>query len=56
MIALAIVATIAAVGLSVMTVFANGMRSSPGEFQGRSLVVVVGWLVAFIMWLAWGFS
>jgi hypothetical protein len=55
MIVLAIVATVAAAGLSVMTVFANGMRSSPGEFQGEWLVIA-GWLVAFIMWLAWGFS
>jgi len=51
MIVLAIVATIAAAGLSVMTV----MRSSPGEFQGESLVIA-GWLVAIIMWLTWGFS
>jgi hypothetical protein len=55
MIVLAIVATVAAAFLSVTTVFANGMRSSPGEFQGISLVVV-GWLVAFIMWLAWWLS
>ena len=55
MIVLAIVATIAAACLSVMTVFANGMRSSPGEFQGESLVIA-GWLVAFIMWIAWWFS
>lgn len=55
MIVLAIVATIAAAGLSVMTVFANGMRSSPGEFQGGSLVIA-GWLVALVMWMAWLFS
>jgi uncharacterized membrane protein len=55
MIVLAIIATIAAAGLSVMTIYANGMRSSPGEFQGGSLIVI-GWLVAFIMWLAWWFS
>lgn len=55
MIVLAIVATIAAVGLSVMTIFANGMRSSPGEFQGGALVAI-GWLIAFTMWLAWSFG
>lgn len=55
MIVLAIVATLAAAGLSVLTVFANGMRASPGEFQGGALVVI-GWLVAFIMWLSWAFG
>lgn len=55
MIVLAIIATIAAAGLSVMTVFANGMRSSPGDSRGWGLVIA-GWLVAFVMWLAWWFS
>jgi hypothetical protein len=55
MIVLAIVATLAAIGLSVLTVFANGMRSSPGETQGIGLVVI-GWFISIVMWLAWAFS
>jgi hypothetical protein len=55
MIVLAVVSTIGAAIWSFVVLWANGMRSSPGEFQGGGLVIV-GWLVAFIMWLAWWFS
>lgn len=55
MIVLAIVATIAAFGWSVMVIGANGMRSSPGPFEGRG-TVFAGYAIASVFWLAWWFS
>jgi hypothetical protein len=52
MIVLAIISTLAAIAWSFAVLWANSMRSSPGEFQfGFSLVVA--WLIAATMWLAW---
>jgi hypothetical protein len=55
MIVLAIVATLAAVVWSFFVLFANSMRSSPGEFQGVG-IVAAAWLGVAVMWLAWGFG
>jgi hypothetical protein len=52
MIALAILFTMAAVVWTLMVLYANGMRSSPGAFQGNGSIVVA-WAVAALMWLAW---
>jgi len=55
MMLLAIIATLLAIGWAVITLFANGMRSSPGEFQGGG-TIVVGFAVAAVFWLAWAFG
>lgn len=55
MIVLAILATLAAAGWSVMVFGANGMRSSPGPFEGGLSLSVV-WILAAVMWLAWWFN
>lgn len=55
MIVLAIIATLAAIVTWVMVLFANGMRSSPGPFQFKS-VIVMAWVVAAILWLAYYFN
>lgn len=52
MIVLAIVATIAALAWSGLTLFANGMRDGPGEFRGGGLLVAV-WCGVALLWLAW---
>ena len=55
MLFLAIIATIAAGLWSLVVLFANGMRSSPGEFQGRG-TIIAAWLGAAVLWLAWWFG
>lgn len=55
MTALAVTTTILAIVCSVLVVFANSMRSSPGKFGGGSLLAAV-WVGAFAAWLAWGFA
>lgn len=55
MIILAIVATLAAVVWSFIVLYANGMRSSPGEFMGAG-TIWAAWIGVVVMWLAWGFS
>lgn len=55
MIVFAILGTIAAIVWSVIVVIANGMRASPGEFQGQG-TLIAAWLGAAILWLAWWFG
>lgn len=55
MIVLAIVATLAAIGWTVVVLFANGMRSSPGETQG-TFSVGLFWAVALVLWMAFAFD
>lgn len=55
MIVLAIIATIAGVVWSLVVVGANGMRSSPGEFEGGAMLAAT-WIGVAIMWLAWWFG
>ena len=55
MIVLAIVCTLAAIAWSFAVLWANSMRSSPGEFQFGS-TLIVAWIATAIMWLAWWFS
>jgi hypothetical protein len=55
MIVLAIIATFAAIGWSFAVLWANSMRSSPGEFQ-FGFTLIAAWVVVLIMWLAWWFS
>lgn len=52
MIVLAIVATLFALGASFMVLWANAMRSSPGEFQGLA-GIVSAWVASIVVWLAW---
>lgn len=52
MIVLAILATLGAIGWSVLTVFANGMRSSPGAFRGAG-GIALAWAIAAAVWVAW---
>ena len=51
MIVLAAFMTIAAAFLTGLVVFANGMRSTPGVFQGGALILGI-WLIAFAFWFA----
>lgn len=55
MIVLAIVATLAAMVFSAMTVFANSMASSPQPFRGGGLLIAA-WVGVAVMWLAWWFG
>lgn len=54
MIVLAIAATLAAVIWSFIVFIANGMRErqSPGEIEG-GVSVVLSWIGAAVIWLAW---
>ena len=52
---LAITVTIAAFFWTLATLFANGMRSSPGAFRGRG-TIIGAWLLAAFFWFAWWFS
>jgi len=55
MIVLAIVSTLGAIAWSLAVLWANSMRSSPGEFQ-FGVTLVAAWIGVLIMWLAWWFS
>lgn len=54
MIVLAIFSTIIAILLTLAVMFANSMRSSPGEFYGRGRLFVI-WVICIVFWLAWWF-
>lgn len=54
MIVLAIVATILALVWTVVVLGANGMRSSPGDFEG-AFSIGAAWIGVAVMWLAWWF-
>lgn len=53
MLFLAIVATICALVWSVIVLGANGMRSSPGPFQG-GFTILGAWFGVVVLWLTWG--
>lgn len=55
MIVLAIVGTLMAILWTFAVLFANSMRSSPGDFQ-FAWTVYAAWTGAAVLWLAWGFS
>lgn len=55
MIVLAIAATLAGLVWSFMVCMANGMRSSPGEFEGGG-TLIAAWLGVAVIWLAWWFG
>lgn len=55
MIVFAILGTIAAAGWTLLALFANGMRSSPGPFQGQ-FSIIAAWIGAAVLWLAWWFN
>lgn len=52
MIVIAVLATLGALGWTFVVLCANGMRASPGEFQGRASIIA-GWLAALACWIAW---
>ena len=52
MIVFAILGTLAALAWSFLVAFANGMRSSPGDFVG-GWSVGGAWFGAAVLWLAW---
>lgn len=55
MIVLAILASIAAPLWTLFVLFANSMRSSPGDFIGGG-TIAAAWAVVIVLWLAWWFS
>lgn len=55
MIFFAILATFGAAVWTLFVIFANGMRSSPGRFQGLPSIIAA-WVAAGASWLAWWFS
>lgn len=55
MIVLAIITTLAAIGMSFAILWANSMRSSPGEFQ-FGFFLAASWFAAVVMWFAWWFN
>lgn len=52
MLFLAIITTVAAVLWALTVLFANGMRSSPGAFQGGG-AIVAAFGCAAVLWMAW---
>lgn len=52
MIVLAIFATFAAIGWSIMVLYANSMASSPQPFRGK-FSIIAAWIGVVVMWLAW---
>jgi hypothetical protein len=55
MLVVAILGTIGAVVWTILGVFANGMSDAPSAgFQG-GWTIVVAWVVAAVIWLAWWF-
>ena len=52
MIVLAILGTIAAAVWTFIVLFANGMRSSPGDFYGAG-TLWAAWIGVVVLWLAW---
>ena len=52
MIVVAILGTVAAVLWTLLVMFANGMRSSPGKFYGDGLIWA-GWGIAALLWFVW---
>ena len=52
MIVFAILGTLAAAAFSLMVLWANAMRSSPGDFYGRGMLTAA-WLAVLVFWLAW---
>ncbi len=55
MIVWAVVITFLALIFSGVVAMANGMRASPGPFQGAGVLAAV-WISAALMWLAWWLS
>ena len=51
MILIALLATNYAFVVTVLLLLANGMRSSPGKFAGRS-TILAAWLAAGVLWAA----
>lgn len=41
--------------VTLAVIFANGMRSSPGPFVGRTLIELA-WVITLVVWLFWLFS
>lgn len=52
MIVLAILATLAAIAWTVVVLFANGMASSPQDFQG-AWGIGLAWIIVAALWAAW---
>lgn len=55
MIVLAILGTVAAFVWTFIVLWANGMRSSPGAFEGAR-TIWAAWIGVAVLWLAWWFS
>lgn len=55
MIILAVIATFAAIFWSLIVLFANSMRSSPGKFVGAG-TIWAAWIGVVVLWLAWWFG
>lgn len=52
MIVFAILGTVLACVWTFVVLWANGMRSSPGEFFGR-WTIFAAWAGVVVLWLAW---
>jgi hypothetical protein len=53
MIVLAILATLVAIVLTMLVIYANGMSDSPDmPFQG-GWIVGIAWVITAALWLAW---
>lgn len=52
MIVFAIIATLCVAAGSFGVLFANGMRSSPGDFVG-GYVLTAAWSIVAIFWISW---
>lgn len=51
MITLAVIATLLAIAWSLFVLYANRMRSSPGDFVGGG-TIVAAWAAVAALWLA----
>lgn len=55
MIVLAIIITICVIAFSVLVLYANSMRSSPGDFRGKRLLIAC-WTIVAVFWVAWALN
>lgn len=53
--AAAIIFTLCAILLTLLVTGANGMRSSPGRFEG-AWIIMGAWAVAAFFWIGWWFG
>lgn len=55
MLFIAIIFTLSACLIALFVLYANGMRSSPGPFEGLS-IIIAAFAFALVFWIGWALS